>query len=86
MGTAIRAANHEITLTISAELHHSIAEKAVILGVSMEQAMIALLRLGLEEQSRREHELDSLTEQVRTACPEDAQRAMDRLGEALFGR
>jgi hypothetical protein len=74
-------------MQISPELHSQITAKASAMSVSFEQAVEALLRIGLAEQSRREQELAGLVEQYcQSTDQKETAQTFERIGEAVFGR
>ena len=73
-------------MTLSPDLHDQISEKAAAMNMPFHQTMVTLLRIGLTAQTAQERELKSLFEDYRSAPQDTSQIAMDRLGEAIFGK
>lgn len=74
-------------MSIPSDLDTAVRAKAAEMSVSYEDAVSALLRLGLEAQKQREAELDELVDRFRGTEDEAERRRLgDELGGAIFGR
>jgi hypothetical protein len=72
-------------MTISPELYSEIKARAEEMNIGIDRAVATLLRLGLESQKAREHEIERLVEQARqTEDPQLREEIGDRLGSTIF--
>lgn len=74
-------------MSIPWDLDAAVRAKAAEMSVSYEDAVSALLRLGLAAQKQRESDLDRLADKFRSTEDEaEKKRLGDELGGAIFGR
>jgi len=75
------------TMSIPSALDAEVRAKAAEMNVSYEEAVSALLRLGLEAQKQREADLDEMVDRFRATEDEgERKRLGEELGGAIFGQ
>jgi hypothetical protein len=91
-GSAMLASDKEVPLgrlsiAIPPEIYREISVRAEQNDISLNRAVIQLLRVGLEAEQQKKQRLEELLRRYRECTdPQEAQRLGDELGAMIFGR
>ena len=76
-----------VSVALPPEIHAEISARAVQNDLSLNRAIIQLLRAGLEAESQKKRRLEEMLRQYRECIdPKEAERLSDELGAMIFGR
>ena len=76
-----------LSIAMPPEIYREISARAEQNDISLNRAVIQLLRAGLEAEQQKKQRLDELLRRYREcADPQEAQRLGDELGAMIFGR
>jgi len=76
-----------LSIAMPPEIYREISMRAEQSGISLNRAVIQLLRAGLEAEHQKKQRLGELLRRYREcADPQEAQRLGDELGAMIFGR
>jgi hypothetical protein len=76
-----------LSIAIPPEIYREISARAEQNDISLNRAVVQLLRAGLEAEQQKRQRLDELLRRYREcADPQEAQRLGDELGAMIFGR
>jgi hypothetical protein len=81
------ATQGRLSVAMPPEIYKEISARAQQNGISLNRAVIHLLRAGLEAEQHKKQRLDELIRRYREcADPQEAQRLGDELGAMIFRR
>ncbi len=76
-----------VSVAIPPEMYSEIATRAEQNDMSLNRAIVQLLRAGLEAEQQKKQRLDEMLRKYREcADPQEAERLGDELGAMIFGR
>jgi hypothetical protein len=76
-----------LSIAMPPEIFREISARAEQNNISLNRAVIQLLRAGLEAEQQKKQRLEELLRRYREcADPQEAQRLGDELGAMIFGR
>ncbi len=76
-----------LSIAIPPEIYREISVRAEQNDISLNRAVIQLLRVGLEAEQQKKQRLEELLRRYRECTdPQEAQRLGDELGAMIFGR
>jgi hypothetical protein len=77
----------QISIRLSPDLHTEISARAEEAGLSMNRAILQLLRAGLESERNKRQRLEETLRRYRECKdPQEAQRLSEELGAMIFGK
>jgi hypothetical protein len=91
-GAAMPTADREtppgrLSVTLPAEIFSEVSARAEQNDISLNRAVVQLLRVGLEAEHQKKQHLEEKLRQYREcADPQEAERLGDELGAMIFGR
>jgi hypothetical protein len=76
-----------LSIAMPPEIHREISARAEQNDISLNRAVIQLLRAGLEAEQQKKQRLEELLRRYRECTdPQETQRLGDELGAMIFGR
>lgn len=76
-----------LSITMPPEIYREVGARAEQNDISLNRAVVQLLRAGLEAEQQKKQRLEELLRRYREcADPQEAQRLGDELGAMIFGR
>ncbi|MGD0045818.1 MAG: hypothetical protein ABSE42_02270 [Bryobacteraceae bacterium] len=80
-------AKMRVSVALTPELHSEISARAEQNNMSLNRAILQLLRAGLEAERQKKQRLEEMLREYREcADPREAERLSDELGAMIFGR
>ena len=80
-------ARTRVSVALTPELHSEISARAELYDLSLNRAILQLLRAGLDAEREKKQRLERLLREYREcADPTEAERLGDELGAMIFGR
>ena len=77
----------QISVRLTPDLQDEISQRAEQAGISMNRAILQLLRSGLENERNKKQRLEETLRRYRECTdPAEAQRLSDELGAMIFGK
>jgi len=77
----------QISVRLTPDLQAAISQRAERAGISMNRAILQLLREGIEsERNKKQHLEETLRRYRECTDPQEAQRLGDELGAMIFGK
>jgi hypothetical protein len=87
LAAAKNEATARVSVALTPELHSEISARAEQLDLSLNRAILQLLRAGLDAEREKKQRLERMLREYREcADPEEAERLGDELGAMIFGR
>ena len=87
MLTAKKEAPGRLSVALSSEIYAEVAARAEQNDISLNRAILQLLRAGIEAEYQKKQRLEEKLRQYREcADPQEAERLGDELGAMIFGR
>jgi hypothetical protein len=84
---AKKKAPGRVSVALTPEIYRAISARAEQNDISLNRAIIQLLRTGLEAESRKKQRLEEVLRQYRECSdPRESERLGDELGAMIFGR
>jgi hypothetical protein len=82
-----KTAPGRVSVALTPEIYLEISARAEQNGISLNRAILQLLRSGLEAENQKRQRLDQMLRQYRECSdPQEAERLGDELGAMIFGR
>ena len=76
-----------LSVALPAEIYNEISARARQNDISLNRAVIQLLRAGLDAEQKKKQRLEEMLRQYRECTdPQEAERLGDELGAMIFGR
>jgi hypothetical protein len=76
-----------LSIAMPPEIYKAISARAEQNGISLNRAVVQLLRAGLEAEQQKKQRLEELLRRYRECGdPQEAQRLGDEVGAMIFGR
>jgi len=76
-----------VSVALPPELHNEVSARAEQHNMSLNRAILQLLRAGLEAERQKKQRLEEMLREYREcADPQEAERLGDELGAMIFGR
>jgi len=76
-----------VSVTLSPELYSEVSRRAEENDLSLNRAILQLLRAGIQAENQKKQRLAEMLHQYReTTDPQEAERLGDELGTLIFGR
>ena len=80
-------AKARVSVALTPELQNEVSARAKEHSMSLNRAILQLLRAGLEAESQKKQRLEEMLREYREcADPREAERLGDELGAMIFGR
>jgi hypothetical protein len=84
---AKREAPGRVSVALTPEIYGEVVARAEQNDISLNRAILQLLRSGLEAESRKKQRLEEMLRQYRECSdPREAERLGDELGAMIFGQ
>ena len=84
---AKREAPGRLSVALTPEIYGEVSARAEKNGISLNRAILQLLRAGIEAESRKKQRLEEMLRRYRECTdPREAERLGDELGAMIFGR
>jgi len=76
-----------LSVALTPELYREVSARAEQDGVSLNRAILQLLRAGIEAENQKRQRLEEMLHRYRECSdPQEAERLGDELGAMIFGR
>jgi hypothetical protein len=76
-----------LSVALTPEIYSEISARAEQNDISLNRAILQLLRVGIEAEGQKKRRLEEMLRQYRECVnPKDAERLSDELGAMIFGR
>ena len=87
MIAAKNGAKARVSVALTPEIHSEVSARAEQYDMSLNRAILQLLRAGLEAERQKKQRLEEMLREYREcADPQEAERLSDELGAMIFGR
>ena len=84
---AKKEAPGRLSVALTPEIYSEISARAEQNDISLNRAILQLLRAGIEAEHQKKQRLEEMLRQYRECVnPKDAERLSDELGAMIFGR